>query len=208
MYRPEKYRKDEDDFIFSFIKKHPFATFVINGKRLLGTHIPILPLGKPGDFKLYSHIANHNEQQAFLKNGAEALIIFQGPNSYISSSWYKEKDISTWDYSAVHVNAKIVLQNRQELEYSLKKLVQRFEKDQEKPLFYEDIPSKILKEHLPQITGFWLEPFKVEGVAKLHQNYREEDVKTVVEKLGECEGGKALSEEIRKENKIDKNFES
>lgn len=203
MYRPEKYRKDDDEFIFSFIKKNPFATFVLNGKRLLGTHIPVLPLGKPGDFKLYGHIANHNEQHTFLKNGAEALIIFQGPHAYVSSSWYKEKDISTWDYSAVHVNAKIVLQNRQELEYSLKRLVKNFENDQEKPLFYDDIPSGILKDHLPQITGFWLEPFKIEAVAKLHQNYHRDDLRTVSENLdrrGYFE--KALSEDLKNENQI------
>lgn len=204
MYRPEKYRKDNEEFIFSFIKKNPFATFVINGKRLLGTHIPVLPLGKAGDFKLFGHIANHNEQQAFLKNGAEALIIFQGPHAYVSSSWYKEKDISTWDYSAVHVNAKIVPQNRQELEYSLKKLVQHFEKTQEKPLFYDEIPAKILKDHLPKITGFWLEPFKIEGVAKLHQNYHRDDLKSVTEKLENSQGfsEKALSEDLKKENRI------
>lgn len=205
MYQPSRYRNDDEEFIFSFIKKYPFATFVLNGKHLLATHIPVLPVGKPGDFKLFSHIANHNEQQAFLKNGAEALVIFQGAHAYISSSWYREKDISTWDYSAVHVHARIVLQNRQELEYSLKKLVQQFENRQEKPLFYEDIPAKMLKEHLPLITGFWLEPFKVEGVKKLHQTYPKEDVKTVTSKLEESGGflEKELSEDIKKENRID-----
>lgn len=204
MYRPEKYRKDDKEFLFSFIKDHPFATFVSNGKRLMGTHIPVLPLGKPGDFKLFGHIANHNEQHAFLKNGTEALVIFQGPHAYVSSSWYREKDISTWDYSAVHVNAKIVLQNKQELEYSLKKLVQHFENRQENPVFYDDIPSGILKDHLSQITGFWLDPFTIEGVAKLHQNYHRDDLKSVTEKLENSQGfsEKALSVDLKKENQI------
>lgn len=205
MYRPLKYRKDDEEFIFSFIKKHPFATFVLNGKRLLATHIPVLPLGKPHDFKLFSHIANHNEQLAFLKNGAEALVIFQGPHAYVSSSWYREKDISTWDYSAVHVNARVVLQNKQELEYSLKKLVQQFEDKQEKPLFYDDLPKSMLREHLSQITGFWLEPYKIEGVAKLHQAYHKDDIRAVAKKLDEVDGyqEKALSDEMKKENRID-----
>lgn len=205
MYRPLKYRKDDEEFIFSFIKKHPFATFVLNGKRLLATHIPVLPLGKPHDFKLFSHIANHNEQLAFLKNGAEALVIFHGPHAYVSSSWYREKDISTWDYSAVHVNARVVLQNKQELEYSLKKLVQQFEDKQEKPLFYDDLPKSMLREHLSQITGFWLEPYKIEGVAKLHQAYHKDDIRAVAKKLDEVDGyqEKALSDEMKKENRID-----
>lgn len=95
----------------------------MNGQRLLATHIPVLPKGSATDFLLFSHMANHNEQQQYLKEGADALIIFQGPHAYVSASWYREKDISTWDYSAVHVNAKIRIQSREELELSLKELV-------------------------------------------------------------------------------------
>ncbi|UJH89901.1 FMN-binding negative transcriptional regulator [Antarcticibacterium sp. 1MA-6-2] len=130
---------------------------MVQGERLLATHIPVLAIGSPDDFYLFAHIANHNEQLHHLKDGAEALIVFQGPHSYVSSSWYKEKDISTWDYSAVHVNAKIAVQTDWELEESLQKLIARFERDQDKPLYYQDIPEDIIRDHLPYITGFWLQ---------------------------------------------------
>jgi len=205
MYRPLKYRKDDKEFIFSFIQAHPFATFILKGENLLATHIPVLIDGDSGSWRLYSHIANHNGQLKYLKNGVEALVIFHGANAYVSSSWYREKDISTWDYSAVHVNAKIRLQTAAELENSLELLVKKFESKQEEPLFYKDIPEKMLEEHLPLITGFWLEPFKVEGVTKLHQNYPEHDIKNTVNKLRDSENSheRELSEAIRKENKID-----
>ncbi|APU68527.1 FMN-binding negative transcriptional regulator [Christiangramia flava] len=183
MYRPEKYRKDENAFFYEFIKKHPFATLVMNGQRLLATHIPVLPKGSATDFLLFSHMANHNEQQQYLKEGADALIIFQGPHAYVSASWYREKDISTWDYSAVHVNAKIRIQSREELELSLKELVAFFEKGEEKPLFYDEIPAKMLADHLPLITGFWLQPVKIEGISKHHQSYHPEDVNRVMDQL-------------------------
>ncbi|MGA8853801.1 MAG: FMN-binding negative transcriptional regulator [Christiangramia sp.] len=204
MYRPEKYQKDDKDFIFRFIQENPFASFIVNGERLLATHIPVLTDGDENSWRLFSHIANHNEQLEFLKNGAEALVIFLGAHSYISSSWYRKKDISTWDYSAVHVNAKIKLQSRGELEDSLGKLVRNFEKDQENPLFYNDIPEPMLLEHLPLITGFWLEPFKVEGVAKLHQSYPRHDTKAVTEKLDRSgiSQERDLSEDIKRENDI------
>lgn len=205
MYRPSKYQKDNPEFIFSFIQSHPFATFILKGEELLATHIPVLIEGDSNSWKLYAHIANHNEQLQYLKDGAEALIVFHGANAYVSSSWYKEKDISTWDYSAVHVNARIKRQNQGELENSLKRLVGKFEKEQEKPLLYEDLPEKMLKEHLPLITGFWLEPFKVEGIAKLHQTFPEHDIKQIVDKLensGDTQE-KKVSEAIKKENKVD-----
>ena len=115
MYRPLKYRKDDKDFVLSFIQAHPFATFILKGENLLATHIPVLVDGNSDSWELFSHIANHNEQLKYLKDGVEALVIFHGANAYISSSWYKEKDISTWDYSAVHVKAKIRLQTAIEL---------------------------------------------------------------------------------------------
>ncbi|MCH4822111.1 FMN-binding negative transcriptional regulator [Gramella lutea] len=204
MYRPKKYTKDEPEFIVPFIQQHPFATFMIKGEELMATHIPVLLKGDNKNWKLYSHIANHNKQKELLKGGAEALVIFHGPQAYISSSWYREKDISTWDYSAVHVNAKIKIQTSSELEESLEALVSYFEKDQQKPLYYKDIPEPMLKEHLPLITGFWLEPYQVEGIAKFHQSYPRHDVESVVDKLKNSDDSmqQKLGEEIQKEHKI------
>ena len=202
MYQPKKYKKDNPDYIFEFIKNHPFATFVLHGKSLLATHIPVLAEGTAENFRLYSHIANHNEQQPFLKNGVEGLLIFQGANAYVSSSWYRKKNISTWDYSAVHINVKITVQTPAKLKSSLEKLVHLFEKDQQNPLFYKDIPSEILRENLPQITGFWCDPTRIEAVAKLHQSYEAHDVLSVVEKLSGMENpmAKCLAKDIQEEH--------
>ena len=204
MYRPKKYVKDDLEFVLPFIQEHPFATFIIEGDSLMATHIPVLVKGDRDDWNLYSHIANHNKQKSFLKDGAEALIIFHGPQAYISSSWYKEKDISTWDYTAVHVNAKVKIQTFEELEQSLDSLVTYFEKKQEAPLFYDQIPRQMLDEHLPLITGFWLEPYKVEGIAKLHQSYPHHDIEAVSDKLKSSKNSmdQKLGDEIRKENNL------
>lgn len=204
MYRPFKYQKDDLEYVQAFIQDHPFASFITNSNRLIATHIPVLPDGEGEKWRLFSHIANHNEQLKTIENDAEALLIFSGANAYISSSWYENKDISTWDYSAVHVNARIKIQTSEELENSLEKLVERFEKQQDQPLFYKDIPKKMLQDHLHLITGFWLEPFKVEGIAKLHQGYKKKDIRRTVEQLGRSDKQQdsELSEAIKKENEI------
>lgn len=184
MYSRKRYLKKNRNHIFNFIVNHPFATFVLNGDRLLGTHIPVLAEGQPAKFRLFGHISDHfNEQKKYLEDGVEALLIFHGPQAYVSSSWYQKKNISTWDYAAVHVNTKITVQTDDELETSLKKLVHRFEKDQEKPLVYDEIPKKMIDNQFPQISGFWAEPFHIEGVAKLHQGYKEEDVESTIKHL-------------------------
>lgn len=207
MYQKNRYLKDDPKYIFEFIRNHPFATFVLKGERLLATHIPVLAEGDVQNFRLFGHISNeYNEQIRHLENGREALLIFHGAHWYVSSSWYKRKNVSTWDYSAVHVNAGITIQSREELKDSLKKLVENFEKKQEKPLYYNDIPEKMIEGMLPLITGFWAEPFHLEAVAKLHQGYREEDVQSVIHHLGKADNPSArqLSEDIRNEHDIDK----
>lgn len=202
MYQPDKYQKNEAQYIYDFIVEHPFATFVLNGDRLLATHIPVLISGTPQNFSLYAHIANHNEQYDFLKDGAEALLIFQGAHTYISSSWYKEKDISTWDYSAIHINVKIQVQTHEELESSLEELVHKFEKAQDHPLFFKDLPKDMVEDHLPRITGFWCVPFKVEAIAKLHQGFEKDDVQSVTDHLDRKgdELSRRLSDDIKKEH--------
>lgn len=199
MYQPQKYKKQDPEYIFKFIQQHPFATFVMQNEALQATHIPVLLEGKPKDFSLYSHIAKHNEMFSGLKNGAKALLIFQGEQAYVSSSWYAEKEISTWDYSAVHVSVEIQLQTKKELENSLEKLVQHFEENQHQPLFYKDLPKQLLAEHLPLITGFWAKPIQVKAIAKHHQGSKTSDVKRVIHHLSE-NGNYQLAEEIKKEN--------
>ncbi len=201
MYQPKKYKKQDPEYLFDFIKENPFASFVLKGERLMATHIPVLVEGNFQNYRLYAHIANHNEQLDFLKDGIEALMIFQGAHGYVSSSWYQDKDISTWDYSAVHVNVKLKLQTNEELQSSLMNLVHRFEKNQAKPLYYNDIPKQMLEDHLPLITGFWADPIKIEGVAKLHQSYKKKDVESVINHLNEGDAlSKELSKNIREEN--------
>ncbi len=81
MYQPKKYKKQDPDYISKFIEKHPFATVVLKGERMLATHIPVLIDKTSKDFKLYAHIANFNEMLPFLKDGVEVLLIFQGAHA-------------------------------------------------------------------------------------------------------------------------------
>lgn len=118
-----------------------------------------------------------------MKDGTEALLIFQGAHRYVSSSWYLEKDIGTWDYSGVQVNVRLKIQTRKELEGSLQKLAGHFETHQKDPLLYNDIPEQILKKHLSKITGFWCESFKIEAIAKLNQGANKEDIISVTKNL-------------------------
>lgn len=201
MYEQEKYLKQDPAFLFQFMNQHPFATFVTQADHLLATHIPLLTDGTAENFRLFGHVAYNNPQFERLKDGMEVLLIFQGAHGYISSSWYKEKSISTWNYSAVHVNARIKVQRKKELEASLARLGRHFEEDQENPHYYKDIPKDMLEDHLPLIKGFWCEPFKIQGISKMSQGH-EEDVPSILQHLKKGQEQTALRREIEKEHKL------
>ena len=169
MYQPKKYKKDNTEFAKKLIKENPFAQFILQGSELLATHIPVMLEEQKKGFRLVTHIANNNPQSNYLQDGKEALLIFSGADAYVSSSWYEEKNISTWDFSAVHVNCTLKIQTREELVASLKDLVYHFEKEQVKQLFYKDLPDDMIEEHLPGITGFYCYPQSVKGIGKWHQ---------------------------------------
>ena len=183
MYQPSKYKNNDTQFIFNFIKEYPFATLVLQGPELLATHVPVLVDGSAQEFRLYAHIANHNPMWEQLENEKEMLVIFKSADAYISASWYTEPDIPTWDYSAVHINARLQLQTEEELHQSLENLISHFEKNQENPLEINQIPKEVWNENFKEITGFWLTPTKVAGIEKLHQGFQKQDVKNITEQL-------------------------
>ncbi len=200
MFQTDKYKREDRDFFYKFIQENPFATFITARENIVATHIPILIHRDTEEFVLFGHISNENEQLKDIIENEQALLIFKGPDSYVSSSWYKEKDISTWDYSAVHINCRLQLQTQPELISSLQKLVFEFESKQSKPLYYEDLPEKLLEDHLPQITGFWLYPDKIQGISKLHQGFKKEDIINITKQLDNsdsCES-RQVSKQLKK----------
>ncbi len=183
MYQPEKYKNNEAQFIYDLMDTNPFAIIVINGGRLLATHVPVLIEGSSENYRFFAHVANHNPMCAQLHDGMEMLIIFSGPDAYVSSSWYAEPDIPTWDYTAVHVNGKVKMQTAHELQKCLDKLLFHFEKDKQNPMDRNKISAEVWDENFRGITGFWLEPQKVVGISKLHQGFEKKDIDNITNQL-------------------------
>ena len=55
------------------------------------------------DYYITGHMAYGNPQWKTFEIDENVLVIFQGPHAYISSSWYKDENVPTWNYQAVHV---------------------------------------------------------------------------------------------------------
>src|SRR3546814_3119742 len=98
MYVPEAFRLDDRALVAEVIGAYDFALLVTApattpGGRAQASHLPFLYDPEDGpDGTLLAHMARANPQwrdfAALAEAGQEALVVFQGPHSYISPTWY------------------------------------------------------------------------------------------------------------------------
>jgi transcriptional regulator len=93
------------------IRDHGWALLVVGGSGdLRAAHVPCLldPVHDPGgaasQLVIIGHTARADPVVTALRSGHQVLVVFQGPNGYVSPAWYGEgPSPPTWNFSAVHV---------------------------------------------------------------------------------------------------------
>ncbi|MCK0190154.1 FMN-binding negative transcriptional regulator [Arenibacter sp. F20364] len=183
MYTPSHYKNENLEEVKEFIKHNSFGILVnqTNG-RPWATHIPLeLDQDDEGKDLLLGHISKANPQWKSFKENKEVLAIFNGPHSYISSSWYKEEEVPTWNYIAVHVYGKIQILNDDAVLDSLHKLVDKYEKESTNPVSIHNFSHKTMKQ-IKGIVGFRIDISDIQATYKLSQT-RPEDHPKIMDEL-------------------------
>ena len=121
--------------------------------------------------------------KTFEKN-PEILVIFQGPHTYISPTWYNHVNVPTWNYQAVHVygNPRVVT-DHDETYNLLKKLIKRHEASS--PYRLEGLPQDFVEKEMKGIVAFQIETTRIEANYKLSQNRDHEDYHNIISRLEE-----------------------
>lgn len=107
MYQPAEFRETRAQVLHEHIRRHSLGILVSQGTDgLAATHAPFLFEPDHGEHGLLtSHLARRNPQWRDLPDGVEVLVIFRGPDAYVSPLWYTaEPDVPTWNYTAVHAH--------------------------------------------------------------------------------------------------------
>ena len=186
MYIPELYKNENPEEIRNFLKNNSFGILVNQTEgKLWGTHIPLeLETNLQGKEVLFGHISKENPQgNSFADhNHNEVLAIFNGPHSYISSSWYDHENVPTWNYIAVHVYGTIRIIDGEEMLFAMKKLVDKYEAASKNPIKIEDLSAKTMRQ-LNGITAFEIEITEIQAVKKLSQNRDDKNHKTIISEL-------------------------
>ena len=194
MFIPKMFKVEEAADILDFIQKNGFATLVsVNLAGLpIATHIPIaLEILADNTPVLRGHISRANPQAQLFGDNRTALAIFTGAHTYISSSWYDQENVSTWNYSAVHVYGQMRVLTADELRNDVEKLTEKYEKGVEKPFLVPQMSLEMLNAQLKGIVGFELTMADVQAKAKLSQNRKDADYQHIIKKLEETNDAQA-----------------
>lgn len=184
MYIPKYHRNENPEDLKRFISQNGFAVLIsdVDGKPW-ATHLPLVLSGD--GTRIHGHMSRGNQQWKNFNAQKEVLVIFHGPHTYISSSWYNHENVPTWNYIAVHVWGTIRITDGDELLTSLKELVNKYEKDSTKPVTVEGMSEKFLSAELRGIVGFEITIRKMEAAYKLSQNRDEINHRAIVHALEE-----------------------
>lgn len=196
MYNFSYFKEKDKQTILDFIEENPFA--FLTGSFLSGaqvaTQVPVLLEERNGELFLQGHIMrNTDHHKAFVEN-PNALLVFTGPSSYVSASWYSNPQMgSTYNYMSVHVAGEVKLMSNEELILLMRKLTLKFEKGNTQSLtIFDNLPEEYLNKMMPAIVGFEIKAEKMENVFKLSQNRDEKSYLNIISKLEEQGGNSAL----------------
>lgn len=178
MYRPPAFREDRCEILDAAIRTHPLATLVTQGREgLTANLIPFtLVVAADGARRLRAHMAKANGQIADLRDGAEALVIFQGPQAYVTPSWYSAKRehgkvVPTWNYVVVQARGRpLIIDAPDWLRTQIHALTTQQEQGLAEPWTVDDAPADFVAGQLKGIVGLEIPVERIEGKWKISQN--------------------------------------
>ena len=189
MYMPKHFAETRLEVLHGLIRDCPFATVVANAADgLVANHLPFELVGG----LLHGHVARGNELARL--DGAEVLLVFQGPDGYISPNWYPTKqethrEVPTWNYAVVHVHGRLrVIDDAAWLRRLLETLTDRHEAGQPQPWKVSDAPDDHIEKSLRAIVGLEVAIERIEGKFKLNQNHPARNRLGVIAGLRERDG--------------------
>ncbi|RNF40361.1 FMN-binding negative transcriptional regulator [Planococcus salinus] len=184
MYIPKFYRVNNMEEVREFIEQNAFGTLITTQKgRPIATHLPMQLRRENDYYYLTGHFAYGNPQWRTLEESEEILVTFQGPHAYISSSWYEQENVPTWNYQAAHVYGMARLLSEDELKQDLTRLLETYEKHREQPVLWETMSSGLLEKELKGIVGFKLKITEIQAAYKLSQNRSDADYQNIIGQL-------------------------
>ena len=185
MYVPSAFSETNLATLHEAIERHSFAVLFSGADAdLVASHLPLLIERTAGPYgTLLGHMARANDhwQRAA---GQRVLVVFSGPHTYISPSWYDApQTVPTWNYVAVHAYGRLeVIEDEAETLALLQRTVGFYESSQVEP-WQMQVPEEFVNKLVRQIVAFRIPIERLEGKWKLNQNRPVEQRERVIRML-------------------------
>jgi transcriptional regulator len=177
MYIPKSFAAPSAAAMHTLMRAHPLGALVTLAQAgLVANHIPMQLLADAGPHGvLRAHVARANPLVRDLQ-AADALVIFQGPQAYVSPLWYPSKQLTgkavpTWNYMVVHAHGPLrIVEEAQWLRAQLEALTATHEAGKAQPWSMDDAPQDYIATMMNAIVGIEIPIMRLEGKWKLSQN--------------------------------------
>jgi transcriptional regulator len=177
MYLPEHFTVSDRTLAVDVMRTHPFALLVsLDGGGLpFATHVPVVAQDTAAGLLLEGHLARANAHATWLEAQRQVLVIFNGPDAYVSPALYESRlAVPTWNYIAVHAYGDVeIVAGTHEKTALLERLV-----GQHDPAYtaqWQQLPDAYRQKMLDAIVGFRIHVTDLQAKFKLSQNRPAED---------------------------------
>jgi len=198
MYLPQIFEESRLTVLHRLIRSHALGTFVVlHGTQLVANHLPFLLESGEGSYgTLRAHVARSNPLWRCLDAPVDALAVFQGPESYITPSWYPSKRadgkvVPTWNYAVVHAYGRPrAIEDPRWLLDHVTRLTDQQESQRPQPWRPADAPPDFIEQMITHIVGLEMPISRIEGKWKVSQNRK------LADRLGVAAGLESSGTEV------------
>jgi transcriptional regulator len=202
LYLPTHFNETRTGVLHALMRARPLCTLVtVTESGLVANHVPVQTLDEPAPLGcIRGHIARANPLWREYRSESPALAIFQGPQVYISPSFYPSKAksgevVPTWDYAVVHAGGTLrFIDDPQWLRGFVAGLTDTHEAPRAQRWKIDDAPAVYIDKMLKLIVGFEFSILSLAGKWKVSQNRTQQDRQGVIQNLQNA--GDADSREI------------
>ncbi len=206
MYTPKHFAEPETDTLLQLIAAAPLGTLVVNSESgLEANHIPFIhEVRDDGSCVLRAHIPRANPLSDLLRSATPCLVIFNGPDGYISPSWYATKQkhgrvVPTWNYSVAHAHGSVLVIDDPDWVLSqIHELTERNEAARPEPWAVSDAPGNYTRALVSSLVGLEVTVSRIEGKTKASQNQPEENKASILGAMSKEQPDTALSGLMRR----------
>ena len=180
MYVPKNMEMTDAEAIAIFISKFGFGTLI--SPDLEATRLPLLyENAAGGKGYILGHMARANPQWKAL-SGKRVSVLFNGPHSYISPTWYvSEPAVPTWNYAQVQCFGQFIELDAADTATAIRTLIETYEPEivNDHDLMPTDYVNRLLK----AVVGFKIHVDRIDAKEKLGQHRHVDDQINVFETL-------------------------